>query len=81
MFDRDQSGFIDDKELQQALSSAFHYNFNIATIRFLIFLFKDPPQPLTLGPKEFVALWNCLAQWRVSFFSFLLLLSHSQRFT
>ncbi|CAL0332139.1 unnamed protein product [Lupinus luteus] len=63
MFDRDQSGSIDDKELQQALSSAFH-NFNISTIRFLIFLFKDPREPLRIGPKEFAAIWNCLGQWR-----------------
>ncbi|XP_014524373.1 probable calcium-binding protein CML48 isoform X2 [Vigna radiata var. radiata] len=63
MVDRDRSGFIDEHELQQALSSGFH-RFNLRTIRLLIFLFKNPQQPLAVGPKEFAALWSCLGQWR-----------------
>ncbi|KAK7272231.1 hypothetical protein RJT34_28707 [Clitoria ternatea] len=63
MVDRDGSGFIDEYELQQALSSAFH-RFNLRTIRLLMFLFKHPHQPLRIGPNEFAALWNCLGHWR-----------------
>ncbi|XP_040862995.1 probable calcium-binding protein CML48-like isoform X1 [Glycine max] len=63
MVDRDRSGFIDERELQQALSSGFHH-FNLRTIRFLMFLFKSPNLPLTIGPKEFAALWSCLGHWR-----------------
>lgn len=48
MVDRDRSGFIDERELQQALSSGFHH-FNLRTIRFLMFLFKSPNLPLTIG--------------------------------
>lgn len=63
MVDRDQSGFIDEKELQQVLTSGFQ-KFNIGTIRLLMFLFKHPNEPLRVGPKEFAALWNCLGHWR-----------------
>ncbi|KAG2674418.1 hypothetical protein I3843_13G119100 [Carya illinoinensis] len=63
MVDRDRSGFIDDAELQQALSSAYQ-RFSLRTIRLLIFLFKNPNDPLRIGPKEFAALWSCLGQWR-----------------
>ncbi|KAI5412455.1 hypothetical protein KIW84_057216 [Lathyrus oleraceus] len=63
MVDRDRSGFIDDTELQQALSSSFH-NFNLRTIRLLIFLFKHPNESLRIGPKEFTELWSCLGHWR-----------------
>ncbi|KAJ0084289.1 hypothetical protein Patl1_30401 [Pistacia atlantica] len=78
MVDRDRSGFIDDKELQQALSSAYQ-RFSLRTIKLLIFLFKDPHDSslriglffssfllfgFILGPKEFAALWSCLGEWR-----------------
>ncbi|KAJ0021226.1 hypothetical protein Pint_31883 [Pistacia integerrima] len=64
MVDRDRSGFIDDKELQQALSSAYQ-RFSLRTIKLLIFLFKDPhDSSLRIGPKEFAALWSCLGEWR-----------------
>ncbi|KEH38984.1 calcium-binding EF-hand protein [Medicago truncatula] len=63
MVDRDRSGFIDDRELQQALSSSFH-SFNLRTIRLLMFLFKHPHESLRIGPKEFTELWNCLGHWR-----------------
>ncbi|GAU22388.1 hypothetical protein TSUD_107170 [Trifolium subterraneum] len=48
MVDRDRSGFIDDRELQQALSSSFH-SFNLRTIRLLMFLFKHPNESLRIG--------------------------------
>ncbi|BFG34767.1 hypothetical protein CerSpe_210410 [Prunus speciosa] len=63
MVDRDRSGFIDENELQQALSSGYQ-KFSLRTIRLLIFLFKSPNDPLRVGPKEFAALWTCLGQWR-----------------
>lgn len=63
--DRDGSGTIDERELQDALSSAYH-QFSIRTIRLLMFLFNNPtsPSPSRMGPAEFVSLWNCLGQWR-----------------
>lgn len=48
MVDRDRSGFIDDRELQQGLSSSFH-SFNLRTIRLLMFLFKHPHESLRIG--------------------------------
>ncbi|CAN0900486.1 Probable calcium-binding protein CML48 [Linum grandiflorum] len=66
MVDVDRSGYIDDKELQQALSSIYQ-RFHIRTIRLLIFLFKNPHHSLRVGPKEFAALWSCLGQWRAIF--------------
>lgn len=53
MVDRDRSGFIDENELQQALSSTYH-RFSLRTIRLLIFLFKNPNAPLTIGQFLFL---------------------------
>jgi len=39
--DRDCSGAIDERELQGALSAAYH-RFSIRTVRLLMFLFNDP---------------------------------------
>ncbi|KAF2300813.1 hypothetical protein GH714_016014 [Hevea brasiliensis] len=64
--DRDSSGYIDENELQQALSSGYQ-RFNIRTIRLLMFLFKNPRDALRIGPNEFAALWNCLGEWRATF--------------
>ncbi|KAK8514433.1 hypothetical protein V6N13_063324 [Hibiscus sabdariffa] len=66
MVDRDRSGFIDEHELQQALSSGYK-RFNLRTIRLLMFLFKNPHDSLRIGPAEFAALWSCLAHWRAIF--------------
>ncbi|KAK6247378.1 hypothetical protein QUC31_018943 [Theobroma cacao] len=66
MVDRDRSGFIDENELQRALSSGYQ-RFNIRTIRLLMFLFKNPHDSLKIGPREFAALWSCLGQWRAIF--------------
>lgn len=41
MVDRDRSGFIEERELQQALSSGYQ-RFSMRTIRLLMFLFKNP---------------------------------------
>jgi len=48
MVDRDRSGFIDENELQQALSSTYQ-RFCLRTIRLLMFLFKNPRDPLRIG--------------------------------
>ncbi|XP_021716349.1 probable calcium-binding protein CML48 [Chenopodium quinoa] len=67
MVDRDSSGFIDDSELQNALSSSYH-RFRLSTIRLLIFLFKNPTElSMKIRPGEFAALWSCLGQWRAIF--------------
>ncbi|KAG5578020.1 hypothetical protein H5410_058154 [Solanum commersonii] len=67
MVDRDCSGFVEEKELQQALSSGYQ-RFSLRTIRLLIFLFKNPSEYFPrIGPKEFAALWSCLGQWRATF--------------
>ncbi|MBA0553086.1 hypothetical protein Golob_012303, partial [Gossypium lobatum] len=47
MVDRDRSGFIDEYELQQALSSGYQ-RFNLRTIRLLMFLFKNPYDSLRI---------------------------------
>ncbi|XP_050370995.1 probable calcium-binding protein CML48 [Argentina anserina] len=68
MVDKDGSGFIDDNELQQALSSSYHM-FSLRTIRLLMFLFKNPKNHyiLKLAPQEFAAVWSCLGEWRTMF--------------
>ncbi|XP_039034371.1 probable calcium-binding protein CML48 [Hibiscus syriacus] len=66
MVDKDRSGFIDEHELQQALSSGYQ-RFNLRTIRLLMFLFKNPYDSHRIGPVEFAALWSCLGHWRAIF--------------
>ncbi|XP_076960852.1 putative calcium-binding protein CML48 [Bidens hawaiensis] len=66
MVDLDRSGFIDGKELQQALVSAYQ-KFSLRTIRLLMFQFRNPTHPFKTGPKEFADLWSCLGQWRAIF--------------
>ncbi|XP_076888627.1 putative calcium-binding protein CML48 [Bidens hawaiensis] len=66
MVDSDRSGFIDAKELQQALSNGYQ-KFSIRTIRLLMFQFRNPSDPFRTGPKEFAELWGCLGQWRAIF--------------
>ncbi|KAK6926570.1 EF-hand domain [Dillenia turbinata] len=48
MVDRDRSGFIDEYELQQALSSGYQ-RFNIRTVRLLMFLFSNPSGSSRIG--------------------------------
>jgi len=63
--DRDRSGRIDERELQDALSDAYH-RFSIRTVRLLMSLFSNTRASTRahMGPAEFVSLWNCLGQWR-----------------
>ncbi|KAG0501691.1 hypothetical protein HPP92_001763 [Vanilla planifolia] len=64
--DRDQNGFIDEYELQIALSSGYE-KFRMRTIGLLMFLFGNPKNPSNIGPVEFAALWNCIGLWRAIF--------------
>ncbi|KAI3984619.1 hypothetical protein MKX01_003982 [Papaver californicum] len=64
--DKDRSGFIDERELQEALSFGYQ-KFSLRTVRLLMFLFKNTYDPLRIGPNEFAALWSCLGQWRAIF--------------
>ncbi|XP_006855068.2 probable calcium-binding protein CML48 [Amborella trichopoda] len=66
MVDRDGSGFIDENELQSALSNGYQ-TFSLRTIRLLMFLFKRSGDATKIGPAEFAALWECLGQWRAIF--------------
>ncbi|PIA59096.1 hypothetical protein AQUCO_00400152v1 [Aquilegia coerulea] len=69
MVDKDRSGFIDEGELQEALSFGYH-KFSLRTIQLLMFLFKNPRDSLKIGPNEFSALWKCLGEWRAIFARF-----------
>ncbi|XP_057807012.1 probable calcium-binding protein CML48 isoform X1 [Salvia miltiorrhiza] len=67
MVDRNQNGYIEEKELQEAL--AWNYQrFSPSTLRLLIFLFRNPRESSSIiGPKEFADIWSCLGQWRAIF--------------
>ncbi|KAG7637656.1 putative calcium-binding protein CML48 [Arabidopsis thaliana] len=66
--DRNRSGFLEESELRQALSLSGYEGISNRTIRLLLFIYKIPVDSLLrLGPKEYVELWNCLAQWRAIF--------------
>ncbi|KAF6165916.1 hypothetical protein GIB67_012813 [Kingdonia uniflora] len=67
MVDKDRSGFIDVRELQEALSFGYQ-RFGIGTIRMVMFFFKSGSGDSSkIGPNEFAALWSCLGQWRAIF--------------
>ncbi|KAL3850303.1 hypothetical protein ACJIZ3_012185 [Penstemon smallii] len=67
MVDRNQNGYIEEAELQEALSMSYQ-RFSIRTLRFLIFLFKNHAESSSkIGPKEFAEVWSCLSQWRAIF--------------
>ncbi|KAF3508015.1 hypothetical protein F2Q69_00000167 [Brassica cretica] len=63
--DQDGSGFIDDKELQGALSS-YQQRFSMRTVHLLIYLFTNT-NAMKIGPKEFTALFYSLQNWRSIF--------------
>lgn len=66
--DQDNSGFIDDKEMQKMLTE-YNQNFNMRTVRLLIFLFTNN-NSRKIGPKEFIALFYSLQEWRTIFEKF-----------
>uniref|UniRef100_A0A1J3JXX3 Putative calcium-binding protein CML50 n=1 Tax=Noccaea caerulescens TaxID=107243 RepID=A0A1J3JXX3_NOCCA len=63
--DQDGSGFIDDKELQGALSS-YQQRFSMRTVHLLMYLFTNS-NVMKIGPKEFTALFYSLQSWRSIF--------------
>ncbi|KAL0842622.1 hypothetical protein Bca101_015867 [Brassica carinata] len=63
--DQDGSGFIDDKELQGALSS-YQQRFSIRTVHLLMYLFTNS-NAMKIGPKEFTSLFYSLQNWRSIF--------------
>ncbi|XP_010922235.1 calcium-binding protein CBP [Elaeis guineensis] len=63
--DRDGSGFIDDKELQQVLSS-YNQSFSIRTVHLLMYLFTNT-NVRKIGPKEFTSVFYSLQNWRAIF--------------
>ncbi|VVA97091.1 unnamed protein product [Arabis nemorensis] len=63
--DRDGSGFIDDKELQGALSS-YNQSFSLRTVHLLMYLFTNS-NVRKIGPKEFTSLFFSLQSWRSIF--------------
>ncbi|CAK9155576.1 unnamed protein product [Ilex paraguariensis] len=62
MADQDGSGFIDDKELQRALSS-YNQSFSIRTVHLLMYLFTNT-NTRKIGPKEFTSVFYSLQNWR-----------------
>ncbi|XP_050114858.1 probable calcium-binding protein CML49 isoform X1 [Malus sylvestris] len=60
--DQDGSGFIDDKEMQRALSS-YNESFSLRTVHLLMYTFTQT-NARKIGPKEFAALFYSLQSWR-----------------
>ncbi|EPS62532.1 hypothetical protein M569_12259 [Genlisea aurea] len=63
--DQDGSGFIDDKELQRALSS-YNQKFSLRTVHLLMYLFTNM-STRKIGPKEFIQVFYGLQNWRAIF--------------
>ncbi|ESR34402.1 EF hand family protein expressed [Citrus sinensis] len=63
--DRDNSGLIDDKELQGALSS-YNQSFSLRTVRLLMYTFTNT-NARKIGPKEFIQVFHSLQNWRAMF--------------
>ncbi|XP_073145213.1 probable calcium-binding protein CML48 [Henckelia pumila] len=67
MVDRNQNGYIEEMELQQALTWNYQ-KFSLRTLRLIIFLFRNRGESsFRIGPKEFAEVWSCLGQWRAIF--------------
>ncbi|KAG9133747.1 hypothetical protein Leryth_018443 [Lithospermum erythrorhizon] len=65
MADRDGSGFIDDKELQTALSS-YNQSFSLRTVHLLMYHFTNT-NTRKIGPKEYTSVFYSLQNWRSIF--------------
>uniref|UniRef100_A0A2P2KYM6 Calcium-binding EF hand family protein n=1 Tax=Rhizophora mucronata TaxID=61149 RepID=A0A2P2KYM6_RHIMU len=63
--DQDGSGFIDDKELQRALSG-YNQSFSMRTVHLLMYLFTNS-NTRKIGPKEFTQVFYSLQNWRAIF--------------
>ncbi|KAL8133398.1 calcium-binding protein CBP-like [Apium graveolens] len=65
MADRDGSGFIDDLELQKALTT-YRESFSLRTVHLLMYLFTNS-NTRKIGPKEFTSVYYSLQSWRAIF--------------
>ncbi|KAG8367868.1 hypothetical protein BUALT_Bualt16G0117400 [Buddleja alternifolia] len=63
--DQDRSGFIDDKELQRALST-YNQSFGLRTVHLLMYLFTNS-NTRKIGPKEFTQVFYSVQNWRAIF--------------
>ncbi|KAK4485468.1 hypothetical protein RD792_008109 [Penstemon davidsonii] len=63
--DQDGSGFIDDKELQRALTT-YNQSFGLRTVHLLMYLFTNTNNR-KIGPKEFTQVFYSLQNWRTIF--------------
>jgi Ca2+-binding EF-hand superfamily protein len=64
--DRDRSGQISAKELQDALSNGTWTPFNPETVRLMIGMF-DRDQTGTINFQEFASLWKYVTDWQNTF--------------
>ncbi|OVA15278.1 EF-hand domain [Macleaya cordata] len=69
MVDQNRNGFIDDKELQKALSS-YNHRFSLKTIHLLMYLHTNNSTTRNIGPKEFMSMYYCLKNWKETFEEF-----------
>ena len=61
--DKDKSGVISDKELQQALSNGTWTPFNPVTVRSIIFMF-DRENKAGVNFSEFTGVWKHITDWQ-----------------
>ena len=61
--DKDKSGVISDKELQQALSNGTWTPFNPVTVRSIIFMF-DRENKAGVNFSEFTGVWKYITDWQ-----------------
>ncbi|CAN6586370.1 unnamed protein product [Malus baccata var. baccata] len=62
LVDQDGSGFIDDNEMQRALSS-YNQSFSLRTVHLLMYLFTQT-NTRKIGAKEFAAVFYNLQSWK-----------------
>lgn len=67
--DRDRSGQISTRELQEALSNGTWKPFNPETVRLMIGMF-DTDHSGTIGYNEFAGLWKYVTDWQSTFRSY-----------
>ncbi|XP_063959785.1 peflin-like [Lytechinus pictus] len=67
--DQDNTGKIDSKELQQALTNSNWSKFDEATCKYMIGMF-DKDKSGTIDASEFSQLWNYIQQWKQVFDGF-----------
>ncbi|PIA48312.1 hypothetical protein AQUCO_01400722v1 [Aquilegia coerulea] len=66
--DRDKNGLIDEKELKLALTT-YSSTFSLRTIRLIMYAFSKT-RTKVIGPKEFIAVYYGIQQWKALFQKF-----------